>query len=181
MDKIGKEWLKYLGKEDAVRELKIICLCALHSRLKQSPELLGGKELNECVFKGVIDPGDKDPILLAEAFDTLDNPGDWLVCAGITHGAEELENFLAGLQTYSNGYCLVPWGEAIPDPVLVFRGEDPHEMLARHSSAELAKLELYRVVIDASLPADAYHYSLLSRDSVLSEVPIGVAASFMGK
>lgn len=110
MNTIDHEWLTYLGKESATEEVKVMCLCALYSALRNA-------ETMDSVFHDCLDTSYKDVQLLLNTFPQVQSPGLWLECVGVSNGDEELDNFLRDKgyreKAYSNGYTLLKTGESL--------------------------------------------------------------------
>lgn len=68
MNTIGHEWLTYLGKESATEEVKVMCLCALYSALRNA-------ETMDSVFHDCLDTSSKDVQLLLNTFPQVQSPG----------------------------------------------------------------------------------------------------------
>ena len=125
MNTIGHEWLTYLGKESATEEVKVMCLCALYSALRNA-------ETMDSVFHDCLDTSSKDVQLLLNTFPQVQSPGLWLECVGVSDGDEELDNFLRDKgyreKAYSNGYALLKTGESFPSTLTVYCGQDIRQL-----------------------------------------------------
>ena len=125
MNTIGHEWLTYLGKESATEEVKVMCLCALYSALRNA-------ETMDSVFHDCLDTSSKDVQLLLNTFPQVQSPGLWLECVGVSDGDEELDNFLRDKgyreKAYSNGYALLKTGESFPPTLTVYCGQDIRQL-----------------------------------------------------